>query len=186
MNNEKLPGDYVAGLVDGEGCFYLMYRHETKRNRTNKTTYYRWIPYFCINVREDDKDLIQKVSNTLSCGKIYLLKKRKKQNNWGDTVWFGVQNIDDVYNKIIPFFKKFPLRGKKKFDFELWEKAVKIIYDHKHKEPPFRWTHGLGRGQWRLKPYTSKEHNLLQEIRQKMRQFKANRDKEYKNQPVSI
>ena len=38
---ERLPGDYIAGFVDGEGCFALKFSKETKRNRPNSPAYYR-------------------------------------------------------------------------------------------------------------------------------------------------
>ncbi len=104
---ETLPGDYIAGFVDGEGCFYLTYRSETKLNRVGQPKYYRWIPYFAISIREDDLEILEKIKNTLACGKIYHSKIRS-------IIWFGVQNLDDLYSKIMPFFRKFTLRAKKK------------------------------------------------------------------------
>jgi intein-encoded DNA endonuclease-like protein len=40
MGKEKLPGDYIAGFVDGEGCFALKFSKETKRNRAGNPCYY--------------------------------------------------------------------------------------------------------------------------------------------------
>ena len=72
MNTGKeLPGDYVAGFVDGEGCFYLTYRSEIRYERPGKPKYFRWTPYFAINLRQDDKEILEKIRNTLSCGNIH-------------------------------------------------------------------------------------------------------------------
>ena len=43
----KLPGDYVAGFVDGEGCFILSFRrdirHDCGKRSGIKPTYYTLI-----------------------------------------------------------------------------------------------------------------------------------------------
>jgi len=54
---ENLPGDYVAGFVDGEGCFYLTYRSEIKHKRAGAPKYFRWTPYFAIVLRKDDIEM---------------------------------------------------------------------------------------------------------------------------------
>ena len=51
MQSDNLPGDYVSGFVDGEGCFYLAYRSENKLNRPNQPKYFRWTPYFASVLR---------------------------------------------------------------------------------------------------------------------------------------
>ena len=45
---QELPGDYIAGFVDGEGCFYLTYRSEKKTKRPGQPIYRRWLAYFAI------------------------------------------------------------------------------------------------------------------------------------------
>lgn len=162
---ETLPGDYIAGFVDGEGCFYLMYRKETKYKRKGKPSYYRWIPYFAISVRKDDIDILHKIKNELHCGKIYILKRKGIPQ-----AWYGIQNIDNVFNKVIPFFRQYPLRAKKKEDFELWVKAVKIIHRHKHLQ----------------KAYTEAENKLLIKLRNQMREFKSEMKRDYKHIPLFI
>lgn len=163
-NAEKLPGDYVAGFIDGEGCFYLTYRSETKYNRPGKPVYYRWLPYFAITLREDDVEILKKIQNALGCGRIYFLKRNKKR---GDRMgYLGVQHINDLFNKVMPFFKRYPLRAKKKHDFALWCRALKILYKNKKQ----RISCSL------------KENKELNGIRQKMRVYKSKMNREYKNQ----
>lgn len=99
-----LPGNYIAGFVDGEGCFYLNYRREIKRTRKGQPQYYRWTPYFAISMRKDDRNILELIKDTLKCGKIFNLK-------------------------IVPFFRRYSLRAKKRMDFDLWAQAVEIIYN---------------------------------------------------------
>lgn len=120
-----LSGDYIAGFTDGEGCFDLQFRRDVRHERTNKPVYYGWRVQFVIVVRNDDKELLRKIQDALNCGRIHFAR--------GDQVRYSVQDIDNLYNIIVPFFKKYPLSGKKKKDFELWAVAIEIIYRNKRK-----------------------------------------------------
>lgn len=164
MDN-NLPGDYIAGFVDGEGCFYLTFRSEVKRNRNGSPTYYRWLPYFAITLREDDYDILKKICDTLNCGKLYFLSSR---NRGGRMAYLGIQNITDLYEKVMPFFKKYPLRAKKRKDFELWCRALEIVYRNKKN----RASHSI------------EDHRILSNIREGMRTYKSKLDREYKNKPL--
>lgn len=110
--NNTLPGDYVAGFVDGEGCFYLTYRSETKLSRASHPKYFRWVAYFAIVLKQDDVDILNRIKNTLGCGRIYKMSTRP-------FVSLNIQNTDDLYTKVMPFFKLYSLRAKKCNDFLL-------------------------------------------------------------------
>lgn len=81
---------------------------------------WRWCVTFTINLHVNDKGILKQVKETLGCGKIYQDKSRP-------LAVYRVDNFESVINKIIPFFKKYPLRAKKKLDFELWKRAVEIL-----------------------------------------------------------
>jgi len=161
VENQKLPGHYIAGFVDGEGCFYLSYRQELKAHRKNKPTYRRWVTYFAIVLRNDDLDILNQIMNTLECGKISFTK---------DQVRYNIQNIEDIIEKIIPFFETYELRAKKRHDFILWKKAAYIV-----KKNLFN-----NRG------YSDKEHGRLLEIRNEMKKYKSKRKEDYKNFPSLV
>lgn len=162
---KKLPGDYVAGFIDGEGCFYLTYRSETKKNRPGKPKYYRWLPYFAMTVRKDDVEILRKIQNTLDCGRIYFLKNQ--ESKWGSQAYFGVQHINDLYEKVMPFFKKYQLRAKKRYDFDLWRQGLEILYRNKRAR----------------KSCSAKDHERLASLRARMREYKSHLGREYKNSP---
>lgn len=114
-----MPGDYIAGFVDGEGCFSLRLHKDVKKNRSGTPVYYFWKPEFCIVLRIDDKSILEQILASLNCGRITVTKR---------FVRYSVQDTRDLITKIIPFFEKFPLRAKKKNDYILWVEAIKIIY----------------------------------------------------------
>ena len=51
---------------------------------------------------------------------------------------FSAQNLREIQEILIPYFRKNKLAERKRKDFELWEKAVQIIYNNKRK-PALKW-----------------------------------------------
>ena len=66
--------------------------------------------------------VLEKVKKIIGCGAVSVAANQAR---------VSVQKIDDVVDCIIPFFTKNKLTDKKKKDFELWRKAVLIIFDNK-------------------------------------------------------
>lgn len=114
----------IANLVNNDGCFDLQFRKDTRRERTNSPTYYRWKIQFAVTNPKENLKLLQSVKERLGCGEVCVSRGQAR---------FSVQKIDDINDKVIPFFKKNKLLGKKAHDFELWRKASEIIHRNKGK-----------------------------------------------------
>ena len=159
---EKLPGDYIAGFVDGEGCFALKFRRDVRRDRKNKPVYFYWDVEFAVTLKSDDKEILNKIQNTLECG---LVGNADKQG----TVRYAVNNIDDLINKIVPFFEKYRLRAKKFHDFELWKEVVEIFKRNQRiKTNTERGKNGFQKTQW-----NPIDLERLREIHEAMKQYKG-------------
>ena len=115
----------IASLVNADGCFNLQFRKDTRHERTNSPTYYRWKLQFVITGPKENLETFQKVRNQIGCGEVHLTKSQAR---------FSVQKINDITGSVIPFFTKNKLAEKKKKDFELWQKAAEIIYKNKGKQ----------------------------------------------------
>src|SRR3972149_10965653 len=101
--NSKLNPYYLVGLVDGEGCFSITFnRHKNNRIEVRLI--------FEIELREDDKEILERVKETLDCGSIYYLNY-KRYKRWRPHYKYKVSNIKDISTKIIPFFQKYPLQA---------------------------------------------------------------------------
>ncbi|MDO8739978.1 MAG: LAGLIDADG family homing endonuclease [Candidatus Woesearchaeota archaeon] len=111
-------------LVNKEGCFDLQFRKDTRRERTNSPTYYRWKIQFVITGPKEKQKMFNNVKSVIGCGDVCITKEQAR---------YSVQKIDDINNIVVPFFRKNKLADKKKRDFELWQKAVGIIYKNKGK-----------------------------------------------------
>lgn len=122
MGKEKEKIMSINNLIAGEGCFDLQFRQDTKHDRLNSPTYYRWKAQFVITQNIANKNILEKVKTILKCGKIHLIKDRAR---------YSVQNLDEIKSTIIPYFKSHPIFGTRKSDFNLWARAVDIIHKNK-------------------------------------------------------
>lgn len=121
----KLPGDYVAGFIDGEGCFTIVIsKHKTKKLGLDARI------HFQIEVRADDVDIIQDIQQTLQCGRIYYLSYERY--GWNPHVELKVSSLGEITQKLIPFLTRYPLRAKKKRSYKLFLQAVEILLKKEH------------------------------------------------------
>ena len=111
-------------LLGNDACFDLQFRKDTRHERLNAPSYYRWKAQFIVTGAKEKEKILKKMRQEIGCGNIHLTKNQLR---------FSVQNINDIANSVVPFFRKHQLSGNKKKDFELWQKAVDIIYNNKGK-----------------------------------------------------
>lgn len=114
----------VPNIVNQDGCFDLQFRKDTRKERANSPTYYRWKAQFVVTSPKENEEILKKIKKELGCGEITVSK---------DQARFSVQKIDNITGIVVPFFRKNLLADKKKKDFELWQKAVEIIQKNKGK-----------------------------------------------------
>jgi len=116
---------YTTGLVEGEGCFCItISKHKTKRLGFDPRL------MFEVEMIIEDKPLLEKLQARLGCGQIYVLSYFRY--GWRPHAKFAVKSHKDIFGKIIPFFKKYPLQGKKRRDFEYFCKASEIFLSKEH------------------------------------------------------
>jgi len=114
----------IVSMVNSDGCFDLQFRKDTRHERTNSPTYYRWKIQFVVTRPKGDLKILEKIKNEIGCGQLSVSK---------DQARFSVQKIGDISDAVVPFFRKNSLSDKKKKDFELWSKGVEIIQKNKGK-----------------------------------------------------
>lgn len=114
-----LNPNYIVGFVDGEGCFCISMNRNGQRLPEVRLL-------FEIELREDDREVLEKIREVLGCGNIYQLNYARYEK-WRPHVKYKVSNFNDIYTKIIPFFKKYPLQAKKFQSFETFCLVAEII-----------------------------------------------------------
>lgn len=123
--NTILPPDYIAGFIDGEGCFSI-----SISKHPQKTTGFDPRLNFEIELRDDDLPILQSIQKTLECGRIYHLNLDRY--GWFPHAELKVSSIKEIREKLIPFLIKHPLRAKKKKSFELFVQAANLFATKEH------------------------------------------------------
>lgn len=117
-----LNGNYIAGFVDGEGCFTLLGRYYLDLRDVKYR--FRFTPRFQIKLKNNDIDILTDVLETIGTGNIRIDDR---------FVWYYVQGIKGN-KKIIEFFEKYPLQARKKEDFKTWKEIVIILEENDRKK----------------------------------------------------
>nr|YP_010836061.1 hypothetical protein QLP54_mgp05 [Phyllosticta yuccae]WGC90076.1 hypothetical protein [Phyllosticta yuccae] len=115
LANEKIINpNWIVGFTEGKGSFKI-----------DVPVYPSGLPVklnFQILIPQWDKELLALIINYFNCG------TSKIEDNQGSSLKiFTVTNIEDIFNIIITFFKKYPLQGMKKLDLDLFIKVVELI-----------------------------------------------------------
>ena|SRR3989338_2365086 len=122
-----VSGDYVAGLTDGEGCFFVnIWKTPAYRARAQVQM------HFHIKMQERDRELLERVRNTLQCGEVYYQKEVR--TNHCQCYRYTVSSRKDILSKIIPFFKQYPLRSaSKRANFKFFCQIARLLERDVHK-----------------------------------------------------
>jgi len=118
LNIDPLWCSWFSGWVDGEGCFTP---HVSKRTRSIQGR-------ILVCVREDDAELVRGVRETLKCGIVdqYQSRGHNRMIRW------ICYNVGSCRNILIPLFDAYPLRSKKRRDYDIWRKLVLAISEDHH------------------------------------------------------
>jgi hypothetical protein len=106
-------GNYIAGLIDGEGYFGL---HQHTQHKHLRPMYY---PRFTIHLRSDDMPILLQIQEFLGVGKIYLHNNVDRN----PMVAYQIDNIKDLM-QLINVLDVCPLRAKKKVEYDIWRACV--------------------------------------------------------------
>lgn len=167
--NSKLTPEYIAGFIDGEGCFGFQFRKDVRHERPNAPTYYSWKAQFMITARKDEQELFERIKEFFGCGNIY------KQLDI--EIHYTVTDMDDLKNIISPFFKKYQLQGKKRHDFILWAEAIDILHKNKKKKANAqKGLKGFAKTDW-----DQQDLHRLFEIHSSMQAYKSRRPQGFKH-----
>ena len=116
-----LTDEYLAGFIDGEGCFSVSIH-------PNPNAKFGWIidPDFTINQHKQSLEFLKSIQKFLGCGKIY-----EKSPEHSNVLTFAVYSRRTISEKIIPFLDKHPILSHKRNDYL---KFREIIFRMENKE----------------------------------------------------
>lgn len=121
-----VSADYIVGITDGEGCFYV--------NINQSTAYkagWRVQLHFHLKLQATDREILEKICATLDCGGVYLQKE--KRLNHAQCYRYSVSAWRDIETKLIPFFKKHPLHtASKSKNFAIFCQIANLVSQGEH------------------------------------------------------
>jgi len=116
VNN--LDPNWVTGLTDAEGSFIIATPSSTSAN--GKKVSLR----FSLTQKAHSAGILYSLQNFFGCGQVIPSSK--------GCMRYVVQNKEDINNKIIPHFNKYPLHTSKALNFESFKEAAKIVASGDH------------------------------------------------------
>lgn len=130
----EITPENVSGFVVGEGCFYVESGFDPKYKLKHRIR-----PAFCIEVTAQDREILDAIQNMFGCGSVYDLDfgryKGYESKKWKPHVKYRVSNQSDLREKVVPFFDKHPLFGKKLEAFKLFKEILNKLSKGEQKTP---------------------------------------------------
>jgi len=119
MDKNLIDPNWITGFVDGEGTFYVgINKHQ------EMTAGWQVLPEFRIVQHQKDIKLLYKLKKYFGCGTV--------RKNHGDRYELRIRKLDHLKNVVIPFFEKYPLQTRKKYDFLSFRKVVLLMDKKEH------------------------------------------------------
>ncbi len=112
---------YFVGFVDGEGCFTVSFSP-----RSTLLIGWEVRPSFSVSQNADRSQVLLLMQKHFGCGSI-------RPDRSDKTLKYEVRCLDDLIERIIPFFEANPLLSSKQRDFERFAAACKLLRDGAHR-----------------------------------------------------
>lgn len=118
----KLEAQWIAGFVDGEGCFHVgIARHD------EMTMGVQILPEFTVVQHERDVQILHALKAYFGCGVV--------RRNHGERMAFRVRDRQCLLEVIVPFFTKHPLKTSKNVDFLKFRRVLLAMEEGSHLSP---------------------------------------------------
>ena len=110
-NQQERPGfeQWIVGFVDGEGCFSC----PIQRNPVMRIGW-QCQPRFAVVQGERSVRALDLLRNQFGCGRI---RNRRHDNHREDLMVYSVWKLQDLLERITPFFEAYPLITAKQEEF---------------------------------------------------------------------
>ena len=117
---DRIPDDlghWISGFVDGEGSFNVPIRRERDRGLP-------WRVALSFNVSQIGNELPELLQEAFCVGTV---------RDRGDGVhYFEVTRPPELFERIFPFFDRFPLRGSKRTDLLVFREIAAFVLSGQH------------------------------------------------------
>lgn len=113
--------EYISGYVDGEGCFSISFSKREKFLVGWETK-----PSFSVSQNEERAQILFLIQEVFKCGFI--------RRDYSDkTLKYEVRSLNDLINKIVPHFEKYPMLSEKQKDFQFFRQVCFLMQKNLHR-----------------------------------------------------
>ncbi len=126
-NQQERLDAYLAGFVDGEGCFHVA----IQRNPSTRLGI-QVVPEFQVSQNFERRMVLTLLRERLQCGRI----QDNHRGSSDTSLVFVVRRREDLLKRVIPFFEAQPLLSPKQAEFVAFARIVRSmsIGAHLHEE----------------------------------------------------
>ncbi len=115
---ESLDPRWVAGFVDGEGCFHVSINQHPRMPNG-----WQVLPEFRIVQHLRDEAILQKLQQFFQCGKVVV--------NHGERKELRIRRLHEL-EKVVSIFEQYPLQTKKLKDFATFAQILRLVKQREH------------------------------------------------------
>ena len=111
---------YLSGFADGEGCFCVTF-NKSKRHR------FGWDirPSFSASQNQDRSEVLFLMKEYFGCGFI-------RPDRSDKTLKYEIRSVQELIEKIIPHFEKFPMLSSKQKEFKIFAAICRKMKENQH------------------------------------------------------
>ena len=122
---------WVIGFVDGEGCFSIgLIRQPDRKGRKGCKTGYQVFHEFAVTQGAKSLGCLQELHDFFGVGMVLINKRR--DNHKEHLYRYVVRKRSDLLERVIPFFRQYPLYTSKQQDFETFARCVELVEANYH------------------------------------------------------
>jgi hypothetical protein len=124
VNQQERLEAYIAGFVDGEGCFHVA----IQRNPSTRSGW-QLVPEFRISQDVSRAQVLDLARQQIGCG---LLRENHRGSKNDHTYVLVVRRRKDLLERVIPFFERNPLLSCKQDEFTTFARIVRAMSRGEH------------------------------------------------------
>jgi hypothetical protein len=112
---------YISGYVDGEGCFTVSIAPRAKLRVGWEVR-----PSLSVSQNGDRAEVLQLLLSHFACGSI-------RPDRSDRTLKWETRRLEDLLERVIPHFERFPLLSGKRLDFERFAVICRLLAERAHR-----------------------------------------------------
>ena len=113
---------YISGYADGEGCFTV-----SISPRTKLLVGWEVRPSFSVSQNGDRAEVLHVMQAYFGCGSI-------RPDRSDRTLKWETRRLDDLVERVIPHFERYPLLSGKRLDFDRFSAVCRLAADGRHRK----------------------------------------------------